>query len=53
MPNWDKHTHRGITKEGSLERGQMKDCWSVDVVLAVALCHISKADCLKRIIYIS
>lgn len=34
-------------------RGQMKECWSVDVVLTIALCHISKADCLKRIIYIS
>lgn len=62
-PNWDTHTHKPRHTEDKRERksreetvdlrGQMKECWSVDVVLTIALCHISKADCLKRIIYIS
>lgn len=57
------HTHTPQDTEDKRERksreetvdlrGQMKECWSVDVVLTIALCHISKADCLKRIIYIS
>ncbi len=69
MPNWDKylktHTHIHIERDREEERerrsgeetvdlrGQMKECWSVDVFFTIALCHISNTDCLKRTIYIS
>lgn len=65
MPNWDKYLkpHINTVKEIKTERrsgeetvdlrGQMKECWSVDVFFTIALCHISNTDCLKRTIYIS
>lgn len=56
-----KHTHTHTRRkrqrrsgEETVElRGQMKECWSVDVFFTIALCHISNTDCLKRTIYIS
>jgi len=58
-----KHTHTHTPREDEREKksgeetvdlkGQMKECWSVDVFLTLALCHISNTDCLKRTIYIS
>lgn len=63
LPNWDKylnthtHTRRKRQRRSGEEtvelRGQMKECWSVDVFFTIALCHISNTDCLKRTIYIS